>query len=503
MSHDNTSLEREAQDLLGQYQGRQLKNKDRLAIPVQQMPAQDPSVRVGNMDEVALGYSEAQVMVEAMRCLQCPTAPCVQGCPVRIDIPRFIAKASAGDFAGSIAVIKEASMLPSVCGRVCPQETQCQEPCTVGKAHKSVDRAVAIGRIERYVADWEAASGKRSVPAVASPTGKKVGVIGSGPASMTAAADLRRAGHEVVMFEALHKCGGVLVYGIPEFRLPKRIVQEELDTLTAMGVKIELNFLVGRTATISQLMEEDGFDALFIGSGAGLPNFLNIPGENLIGVFSANEYLTRSNLMRAYDKAKAGTPLFDSRRVLVFGGGNVAMDAARTAKRLGAEEVSIVYRRTSEEMPARREEVGHAHEEGVLFKYLHAPKEIVGNDKGRVVGVKVVLCRLGDPDASGRRSPVEIPGSETLLECDTVIVAIGNSSNPLIEKTTKGLQVDRKGHILVDAQTCATSMPGVYAGGDIVLGSATVILAMGQGRIAAKAMNDYLRDREPGGAVES
>lgn len=309
---------------------------------------------------------------------------------------------------------------------------------------------------------------------------------------MTAAADLRRAGHEVVMFEALHKAGGVLVYGIPEFRLPKRIVQEELDALKAMGVTIEHNFLVGRTAKLHDLLEREGFDALFLGTGAGLPKFLNIEGENLVGVFSANEYLTRSNLMRAYDRNKAGTPLYGSRKVAVFGGGNVAMDAARTALRLGAEEVTVVYRRTDEEMPARREEIAHAKEEGVSFLYLHAPLRILGDEKGRVTGVELIRCELGEPDSSGRRSPIEIPGSEAVHEFDTVIVAIGNASNPLIEKTTKGLDVNRRGNIIVDEETCATSMKGVYAGGDIVLGAATVILAMGQGRRAAKAMNDYL-----------
>lgn len=383
-------------------------------------------------------------------------------------------------------------MLPSICGRVCPQESQCQEFCTVGRSLKTVDKAVSIGRIERYVADWESVHGQRSIPEIAAPTGYKVGVVGSGPASMTAAADLRRAGHEVVMFEALHKAGGVLVYGIPEFRLPKRIVQDELDTLLSMGVHIERNFLVGRTAKLSDLMEREGFDALFIGSGAGLPKFLDIEGENLIGVFSANEYLTRSNLMKAYDRNKAGTPLYGSHKVAVFGGGNVAMDAARTARRLGAEEVSIIYRRTEDEMPARKEEVGHAKEEGVRFLYLHAPTRILGDEKGRVAKVELISCVLGEPDASGRRSPVEIPGSEALHEFDTVIVAIGNASNPLIEKTTKGLDVNRRGNIIVDEETCATSMKGVYAGGDIVLGAATVILAMGQGRKAAKAMNEYL-----------
>ncbi len=492
MVHDNEQLEFQAQELLARYKGRPLTNKERLAIPVQDMPTQKADERVLNMSEVALGYTEAQVQVESFRCLQCANAPCVKGCPVRIDIPRFIAKAAEGDYAASVAVIKESSMLPSICGRVCPQESQCQEFCTVGRSLKTVDKAVSIGRIERYVADWESVHGQRSIPEIAAPTGYKVGVVGSGPASMTAAADLRRAGHEVVMFEALHKAGGVLVYGIPEFRLPKRIVQDELDTLLSMGVHIERNFLVGRTAKLSDLMEREGFDALFIGSGAGLPKFLDIEGENLIGVFSANEYLTRSNLMKAYDRNKAGTPLYGSHKVAVFGGGNVAMDAARTARRLGAEEVSIIYRRTEDEMPARKEEVGHAKEEGVRFLYLHAPTRILGDEKGRVAKVELISCVLGEPDASGRRSPVEIPGSEALHEFDTVIVAIGNASNPLIEKTTKGLDVNRRGNIIVDEETCATSMKGVYAGGDIVLGAATVILAMGQGRKAAKAMNEYL-----------
>jgi len=492
MSHDYTLLDQEAERLLINYGERKLSPRERLSIPPQEMPSQEPAERVRNMSEVALGYSENQVRVEALRCLQCASAPCIKGCPVRINIPAFIKKAAEGDFAGSVAVIKESSMLPSICGRVCPQESQCQEFCTVGKSLKNIDNAVAIGRIERFVADWESAHGKKGIPVVGAPTGRKVCVVGSGPASMTAAADLRRAGHEVVMFEALHKSGGVLVYGIPEFRLPKRIVQEELDNLSAMGVRIENNFLVGRTAKLSDLMEKHGFDAVFIGSGAGLPKFLNIEGENLIGVFSANEYLTRSNLMRAYDRAKAGTPMFTSQKVAVFGGGNVAMDSARTALRLGASEVTIVYRRTEEEMPARKEELAHAKEEGVRFLYLHAPVRILGDEKGKVRQVELITCELGESDASGRRSPVEIPGSEALHEFDTVIVAIGNASNPLIEKTTKGLDVNKRGNIIVDEETCATSMKGVYAGGDIVLGAATVILAMGQGRKAAKAMNDYL-----------
>lgn len=481
-----------AKELLRNYENKKLSNKERLAIPAQEMPSQDPVKRVTNMDEVALGYTDAQVRLEAMRCLQCANAPCVKGCPVQIDIPRFIAKAAEGDFAGSIAVIKENSMLPAICGRVCPQESQCQLKCTVGRSLKSIEKSVSIGRIERFAADWESAHGERKIPAVAPPTGRKVGIIGSGPASITAAADLRRAGHEVVMFEALHKAGGVLVYGIPEFRLPKKIVQEELDTLLSMGVHIERNFLVGRTAKLTDLLEREGFDALFIGSGAGLPKFLHIEGENLIGVFSANEYLTRSNLMRAYDRQRAKTPLYKSHKVAVFGGGNVAMDSARTAKRLGAEEVTIVYRRTEEEMPARREEVLHAKEEGIDFLFLHVPVRIVGDEKSRVTHVELRRCELGEPDESGRRSPVEIFGSEKLIPFDTVIVAIGNASNPLIEKTTQALDVNRRGNIIVDEETCATSIQGVYAGGDIVLGAATVILAMGQGRKAAKAMNEYL-----------
>ena len=495
MSHmSREQLDLEAQDLLKTYGAKKLTVKERLAIPGQEMPAQLPSERVDNMQEVALGYTEAQVKVEALRCLQCKNAPCIKGCPVQIDIPLFIAKAAEGDYAGSVAVIKENSLLPAICGRVCPQESQCQLTCTVGKSLKSIDKAVNIGRIERFVADWESESKQRSTPVIAAPTGKKIGVVGSGPASMTVAADVRRAGHDVVMFEALHKTGGVLVYGIPEFRLPKRIVKEEFDTLLAMGVKIERNFLVGRTAKLADLMEREGFDAIFLGTGAGLPRFLHIEGENLVGVFSANEYLTRSNLMRAYDRNKAGTPLYNSRKVAVFGGGNVAMDAARTARRLGAEEVTIVYRRTEAEMPARREEVAHAKEEGIKFLFLHAPLQILGDEKGRVHQVKLITCRLGDPDDSGRRSPIEIPGSEALYDYDTVIVAIGNDSNPLIKQTTEGLDVNRWGNIIVDEETCKTSLEGVYAGGDIVLGAATVILAMGQGRQAAKAINEYLVD---------
>ena len=428
-----------------------------------------------------------------MRCLQCKNAPCIKGCPVAIDIPRFIAEAARGDFKRSIAVIKESSLLPAICGRVCPQESQCQLYCTVGKSLKDVEKSVSIGRIERYVADHERESGAVEMPQVGEDTGKRVAVIGSGPAGITAAADLRKAGHAVTIFEAFHIPGGVMVYGIPEFRLPKQIVREEIENLTRMGVTVETNFLVGRTRRLSDLIEKDGFDAVFIGSGAGLPKFMSIEGENLVGVFSANEYLTRSNMMKAYDPERASTPMFNSKVVAVLGGGNVAMDAARTAVRLGAEKVYIVYRRTEKEMPARIEEVAHAKEEGVEFLLLRNPKRIIGNESGRVAGLELLSYELGEPDDSGRRRPVAIPGSEKILPVDTVIVSIGNDSNPLIEKTTKGLETNKWGNIIVD-ESCKTSMDRVYAGGDIVLGAATVILAMGQGRKAAASINELLAD---------
>jgi glutamate synthase (NADPH/NADH) small chain len=468
-----------------------LKPRDRLGIPPQEMPAQDSLARARNMQEVTLGYSEEQARVEASRCLQCRNAPCVQGCPVRIDIPRFIAAIAAGDPAKAIGVIKETSLLPAVCGRVCTQETQCQAPCTVGKSLKTVEKAVAIGRLERYAADWERAHGAAKPPEAAAPTGKKVAVVGSGPAGITVAADVRRAGHEVVLFEAFHKAGGVLVYGIPEFRLPKAIVRAELDTLQRMGVEIRTNFVVGRTRKITALIEKDGFDAVFVGSGAGLPKFMNIEGENLVGVYSANEYLTRSNLMKAYDRERAATPIHAAQRVAVLGGGNVAMDAARTALRLGAEEVHLIYRRTEAEMPARVEEVAHAKEEGVVFHILQNAKRILG-ENGKVTGIECLRYELGEPDDSGRRRPVAIPGSEFTLGMDAVIVAIGNESNPLIEQTTPGLETDRWGHIVTD-ENGRTSLPKVFAGGDIVLGAATVILAMGEGRKAAAAINEMLK----------
>ncbi len=468
----------------------------RAKIAQRPMPSQDAGERIRNMDEVALGYTENMARLESLRCLQCPNKPCTEGCPVSIDIPRFVKAISEGDDQRAVSVIKEASLLPSICGRVCPQERQCMKNCTVGKLHKDVGQAVAIGRLERYVADLERERGEISIPDVAPPTGRRVAVVGSGPASLAFAADVRRAGHAVTIFEALHKCGGVLSYGIPEFRLPKAIVAREIENLRAMGVEIRTNFVVGRSRPLAKLLEEDGFDAVFVGSGAGLPKFMGIPGENLVGVFSANEYLTRSNLMKAFDEGRAATPFYHARRVAVLGGGNVAMDAARTALRLGAEKVMLVYRRTEEEMPARAEEVEHAKEEGVEFHVLSNPARILGDENDVVRGLEIVRCELGEPDATGRRSPVPVPGSETTLDADCVVVAIGNTPNPLVPKTTSGLAVDAKGRIVVDANH-ETSIRNVFAGGDIVLGAATVIKAMGEGRAAARACNARLQSSSP------
>jgi len=486
------SLRKAAAEKLAELNGVELKPKDRVAIPAQEMPAQDPLERSRNMSEVALGYSAEQAQLEAMRCLQCKNAPCVSGCPVAIRIPDFLKAAAEGRFDDAIAIIRENSLLPAVCGRVCPQESQCQLPCTLGKILKDVDKAVAIGRVERYVADLQRELDRQGVPAVKPPTGRKVAVIGSGPASITVAADVRREGHAVTMFEAFHKPGGVLLYGIPEFRLPKAIVKNEIDTLIAMGVEVKTNFVVGRTRKIKDLMDKDGFDAVFIGTGAGLPKFMNIPGENLVGVFSANEYLTRSNLMKSYDVKRAHTPMYNSNKVAVLGGGNVAMDAARTAVRLGAQEVHLVYRRTEKEMPARVEEVAHAREEGVVFHMLENATRILGDEHDRVIAMECLRYELGEPDDSGRRRPVEIKGSEFMMEVDTVIVAIGNGSNPLISQTTDGLSVNRWGNIVVDEASGRSSIDGIYAGGDIVLGAATVILAMGEGRRCAAAINAQL-----------
>ncbi len=490
---DPIELEKKAKEIL-ETLPESLSAKDRANIPHQEMPSQSPEVRIHNMSEVALGYTEEEALCEANRCLSCKTKPCMQGCPVSIDIPSFIAEIQKKDYRKALEIIQQSSLLPSVCGRVCPQENQCQKYCTVGKMLKDVDKAVGIGRLERFVADRE--SENVALPKIKPSTGKKVAIIGSGPASIACAADVRREGHEVVIYEALHKLGGVLSYGIPEFRLPKKLVDDQINKLKEMGIDIENNVLIGRTRTIHELMNEDGFDAVFVGTGAGLPKFMGIPGENLVSVFSANEYLTRSNLMKAFDEDHAKTPYFHAKKVAVFGGGNVAMDAARTALRLGAEKVDIIYRRTMEEIPARKEEVHHAMEEGVNFHLLCQPVEILGDENDFVRGVRIRKCELGAPDASGRRSPVEIADSDFEEEYDAVIVSIGNASNPLIKKTTPEIETNKRGNFIVDEETNETSLDGVFAGGDIVLGAATVILAMGQGRKAAKAINEYLERKQ-------
>ena len=459
------------------------------------MPHQDPVVRAGNFQEVALGYTREQAIDEAQRCLHCKNMPCVSGCPVQIHIPDFIAKVAEGDFEAAYQIIAQDSALPAVCGRVCPQETQCESKCVRGIKGEPV----GIGRLERFVADWHNANATEKAARPAS-NGYRVAVIGSGPAGLTCAGDLARKGYEVTVFEALHLAGGVLVYGIPEFRLPKSIVQKEVDGLKDLGVKIETNAVVGRSITIDELMEEMKFEAVFIGSGAGLPMFMHIPGENLKGVYSANEFLTRINLMKAYREG-ADTPIMDlkGKKVAVVGGGNVAMDAARCSKRLGAD-VYIIYRRSEAELPARAEEVEHAKEEGIIFKTLTNPVEILGynnpEDKrdpknGSVVGIKCVEMELGEPDASGRRRPIVKEGSEFDMDMDCVIMALGTSPNPLIKSTTKGLEINKKGGIIVNEEGL-TSREGVYAGGDAVTGAATVILAMGAGKTAAKAIDEYL-----------
>ena len=482
------------QQLLEKHRRGELKPADRYKIPPQDMPEQDAVARRDNVDEVATGYTQTHAQLEALRCLGCKKAPCIKGCPVQIRIQDFIGAIADGDFKKALDIIKENSLLPAVCGRVCPQEVQCQQTCTVGLKFKDPTKAVSIGRLERYVADLDQDS--ESIPAVAPETGMKVAIVGSGPGGIVTAADTRRAGHDVTIFEAFHKTGGVMVYGIPEFRLPKAIVQKEIDVLTKMGVKIVCNFVVGRTRTIKQLMEEDGFDAVYVGVGAGLPRFMGIEGESLVGVYSANEYLTRANLMKAYDFGKgADTPILHSKKVAVVGGGNVAMDSARTAVRLGAEKVYLIYRRTENEMPARIEEVHHAKEEGVEFHILQSPKRVIGDENSHVTAIECLKYKLGEPDDSGRRRPVPIEGSEFTIEVDTLIMAIGNGANPLIRQTTPGMEFNKWGNIVVD-ENCKTSMEGVYAGGDIVLGAATVILAMGQGRIAAAAINEYLAEKK-------
>lgn len=450
------------------------------------MPTQDPLVRAKNFEEVALGYTKEMAVTEADRCLNCKNPACVAGCPVGIDIPGFIQKVKVGEFEEAYRIITASSSLPAICGRVCPQENQCEGKCIRGIKGE----AVGIGRLERFVADYHNQN-TQDTPSIPMQNGHRVAVIGSGPAGLSCAGELAKGGYDVTVFEALHVAGGVLVYGIPEFRLPKSIVAKEIAGLEALGVKFVLNTVVGKTVTIEELMQEEGFEAVFIGSGAGLPRFMGIPGENLKGVYSANEYLTRTNLMKAY-LPESTTPILRARRVAVVGGGNVAMDAARSALRLGADEVSIVYRRSLSELPARKEEVEHAMEEGVQFRILNNPLEILSDESGYVRGMRCIKMELGEPDASGRRSPVEVPGSEFVLDCDCVIMSIGTSPNPLIKSTTKGLEINRRGGIVVVEETGKTSLDGVYAGGDAVTGAATVILAMGAGKTAAKAIDREL-----------
>ena len=448
------------------------------------MPSQDPNVRNKNFDEVALGYTEEQALDEATRCLNCKNKPCMQGCPVMVHIPDFIAEVAKGDFEAAYQIIAATSALPAVCGRVCPQESQCEKHCVRGIKGEPV----GIGRLERFVADWHREHNTAAAEKPAS-NGHRVAVVGSGPSGLTCAGDLARKGYDVTVFEALHLAGGVLVYGIPEFRLPKAIVQKEVDGLKALGVTIATDTVVGRTITVDELMEEQGFEAVFFGSGAGLPMFMNIPGVNYKGVLSANEFLTRINLMKAY-KPDSDTPLVHPKKVAVVGGGNVAMDAARCAKRLGAE-VYVVYRRGMEELPARKEEVEHAEEEGIIFKTLNNPVEILADENDNVNKVRCIKMELGEPDASGRRRPIEVPGSEFELDVDCVIMALGTSPNPLIKSTTKGLEINKKGGIVVN-EDGLTSREHVYAGGDAVTGAATVILAMGAGKTAAKAIDEAL-----------
>lgn len=474
---------------------KKLTPKERLQIPAQMMREQDPGERIHNVNEVPFGYSEEQAKTEATRCLQCKKAPCVQGCPVEIDIPTFIQYIYEGDYKNAIKTIKNTNILPAICGRVCPQEEQCQLNCVVGKSLKSVDNAVQIGKLERFAADWEREKGQVETPDIKPATGKKVAIVGCGPAGITVAADVRKEGHEVTVFEALHKPGGVLIYGIPEFRLPKAIVMQEVENLKKMGVDIQYNKVIGNIYSVDELFEK-GYDAVFIGTGAGLPMFMRIEGENLNGVYSANEYLTRANLMKAYSFPETDTPIAESRNVAVFGGGNVAMDSARTALRLGAENVYLVYRRSKTEMPARVEEVHHAEEEGVQFLLLQNPLRLIGDEEGWVKQVECIKMELGEPDDSGRRRPVPIEGSEFTIDVDTCIVSIGNSSNPLIPDSTPDLETNRWGNIVADDRSMKTSKKGVFAGGDIVLGAATVILAMGQGRVAAAAINEYLATGE-------
>ena len=455
-------------------------------VPVRE---QDPKVRATNFDEVCLGYNAEEAVAEAQRCLHCKNARCIEGCPVNINIPDFVAQVKEGDFEKAYQIISLSSALPAICGRVCPQETQCEGKCIRGIKGE----AVSIGKLERFVADWACEQGIKPTPAEKK-NGHKIAVIGSGPSGLTCAGDLARMGYDVTIFEALHKAGGVLVYGIPEFRLPKdKVVAKEVANVISLGVKIETNVIIGKSVTIDELLTEEGFEAVFIGSGAGLPMFMGIPGEQAKGVFSANEFLTRNNLMKAF-REDYDTPIKCGKKVAVVGGGNVAMDAARTALRLGAE-THIIYRRSEAELPARAEEVHHAKEEGINFNLLTNPKEILVDQDDNVVGIRLIRMELGEPDASGRRRPVEIPGSEYDIEVDTVIMALGTSPNPLISSTTYGLDVNRRKCIVADEQTGATSKEGVYAGGDAVTGAATVILAMGAGKMAAKGIDEFIKSK--------
>jgi glutamate synthase (NADPH) small chain len=456
------------------------------------MPEQDPKARAKNFNEVALGYTEEQAIAEAQRCLQCKKPCCIAGCPVEIDIPGFIQAVEERDYHRAFDVLRADNILPAICGRVCPQETQCEAVCVISNKLEPV----AIGRLERFVGDMALAQGWGQADVKVAPVGKRAAMVGSGPASLTCAADLARAGVEVTVYEALHTAGGVLKYGIPEFRLPKKLIDRELKALGRMGVKIVTNTIIGRLYTVEQLMKEQGYDTVFIGVGAGFPNFMGIPGEGINGIFSANEYLTRVNLMRGYEHPQADTPVGMGRNVAVIGAGNTAMDACRVSLRMGAENVYCVYRRTKKESPARAEEVHHAEEEGVQFNWLTAPVEIIG-DKGWVKAMKCIRMELGEPDASGRRRPIPVPGSEFLFEVDTVVYAIGTSANPIIAQTTPGLRLNKRNYIDADPETQMTSLPGVFAGGDIVTGGATVILAMGAGRKAAQAMLKYMGIEPP------
>ncbi len=463
------------------------KPRPKIKKEAESMPKQKPEERRKNFNEVATGYTEEQAKSEASRCLQCPKPQCVSGCPVEICIPDFIRLFKEEKYEEAIAKIKEKNSLPAICGRVCPQEEQCQKSCILGK----IGEPVSIGRLERWLADWERDRGKTKIPEKPSPTGKKVAIVGAGPAGLTVAADLAKLGHKVVIYEALHVPGGVLVYGIPEFRLPKRIVQAEADYIQKLGAELNLGYLVGRVYTIPELLRQRGFDAVFIGTGAGLPAFLGVPGENLGGIYSSNEFLIRVNLMKAYAFPIYDTPIRIGKHVVVIGGGNVAMDSARSALRLGAEEVCIVYRRSREEMPARREEIENAEEEGIICKFLANPIRFFGDEKGWVKAMECVCMELGPPDESGRRRPVPVKGSEFIMDTDTVIVAVGRTPNPIIQSTTEGLAVTKWGTIVTD-ENGKTNIEGVYAGGDIVTGEATVISAMGAGKKAAKTIHEYL-----------